>query len=274
MEEEVRDAVFGNVGTTVVFRVGPFDAEALEPIFMPRFTKEDIVTLDKRQIYLTLMIDGVGSAPFSAVTIPPIEAPVKSYRDEVIASSQKQFTVLRAGIEKSIMDEFAQSAAAPMPIDARMRPKQASALRAEQRKERTPFPQKSFTPRQPFPQARQEVKTERETPRAPRTEIPTPRPLPVPERKPMPPVEKKNAEDLKAILRSMTAKTGAEREEKKSHNQTSLKGALATVLQKEKDPSPPASPKQESVLREQKQEVHKPFEVPEDKLREVLKGDT
>ncbi|MFW1946273.1 TraM recognition domain-containing protein, partial [Acinetobacter guillouiae] len=40
MEEEVRDAVFGNVGTTVAFRVGPFDAEALEPIFMPRFTKE------------------------------------------------------------------------------------------------------------------------------------------------------------------------------------------------------------------------------------------
>ena len=43
MEEEVRDAVFGNVGTTVVFRVGPFDAEVLETIFMPRFTKEDVV---------------------------------------------------------------------------------------------------------------------------------------------------------------------------------------------------------------------------------------
>ncbi len=35
MEEEVRDAVFGNVGTTVVFRVGPFDAEVLETVFMP-----------------------------------------------------------------------------------------------------------------------------------------------------------------------------------------------------------------------------------------------
>src|SRR3989338_3416875 len=80
MEEEVRDAVFGNVGTTVAFRVGPFDAEVLETIFMPRFVKEDIVALDRRQIYLSLMIDGVGSAPFSAVTIPPIEAPPVSHR--------------------------------------------------------------------------------------------------------------------------------------------------------------------------------------------------
>jgi len=88
MEEEVRDAVFGNIGTTIVFRVGPFDAEVLETIFLPKFTKEDIVLLDKRQIYMTLMIDGVGSTPFSAVTIPPIEAPPVSYRDQVIASSR------------------------------------------------------------------------------------------------------------------------------------------------------------------------------------------
>jgi hypothetical protein len=125
MEEEVRDAVFGNVGTTVVFRVGPFDAEVLETIFMPKFTKEDIVTLDKRQIYLTLMIDGVGSAPFSATTIPPIEPPPISYKDQVIAASRAQFASPRAGIEKSIMDEFAVSIAAPVPLDARMRKRPA-----------------------------------------------------------------------------------------------------------------------------------------------------
>src|ERR1035437_4763354 len=90
MEEEVRDAVFGNVGTTVVFRVGPFDAEVLETIFLRHFTKEDVVILDRRQIYLTLMIDGVGSAPFSAVTIPPIEQPSVSYREQVVASSRAQ----------------------------------------------------------------------------------------------------------------------------------------------------------------------------------------
>lgn len=75
MEEEVRDAVFGNVGTTVVFRVGPFDAEVLETIFEPQFTQTDLVNLGFAQIYLTLMIDGVGSPPFSATTLPPFDLP-------------------------------------------------------------------------------------------------------------------------------------------------------------------------------------------------------
>ncbi len=103
MEEEVRDAVFGNVGTTVAFRVGPFDAEVLETIFLPKFTKEDLVSLDRRQVYMTLMIDGVGSAPFSAVTLPPIEAPKVSYRDEIIAASREQFTAQRADVEGAIL---------------------------------------------------------------------------------------------------------------------------------------------------------------------------
>jgi type IV secretory pathway TraG/TraD family ATPase VirD4 len=44
MEEEVRDAVFGNVGTTVAFRVGPFDAEVLETIFAPQFRRPTWLT--------------------------------------------------------------------------------------------------------------------------------------------------------------------------------------------------------------------------------------
>ena len=69
MEEEVRDAVFGNVGTTVAFRVGPFDAEVLETIFSRSLRSDDLVNLGFAQIYLTLMIDGVGSPPFSATTL-------------------------------------------------------------------------------------------------------------------------------------------------------------------------------------------------------------
>src|SRR3989338_1616791 len=55
MEENVRNAVFGNVGTTIAFRVGPFDAEVLETIFKPKFTQEDLVSLGFAQIYITLM---------------------------------------------------------------------------------------------------------------------------------------------------------------------------------------------------------------------------
>ena len=102
MEEEVRNAVFGNVGTIISFRVGPFDAEVLETIFTPQFLATDIVNLSFAQIYLTLMIDGIGSQPFSATTLPPIEAPQVSCKDMAIAASRKQFTVDRASVEVGI----------------------------------------------------------------------------------------------------------------------------------------------------------------------------
>jgi hypothetical protein len=102
MEEEVRDAVFGNVGTLIVFRVGPFDAEVLETVFDPVFTPEDLVGLGIGQIYLTLMIDGVGSKPFSAETIPPIEAPTISYRDDCVRSSRELYARTRADVETII----------------------------------------------------------------------------------------------------------------------------------------------------------------------------
>jgi hypothetical protein len=105
MEEEVRDAVFGNVGTTISFRVGPFDGEVLETVFAPRFEATDLVNLGFAQIYLTLMIDGIGSQPFSAVTLPPVEMPAVSCREMVIAASRKTFANERAAVEK-IVDEL------------------------------------------------------------------------------------------------------------------------------------------------------------------------
>ena len=102
MEEEVRDAVFGNVGTLITFRVGPFDAETLKTVFEPTFVAEDLVGLGIGQIYLTLMIDGVGSPPFSAETIPPIEAPNISYREDVITHSRAEYGRARADVEAVI----------------------------------------------------------------------------------------------------------------------------------------------------------------------------
>jgi len=102
MEEEVRDAVFGNVGTTVAFRVGPFDAEVLETIFQPAFTATDLVNLGFAQIYLTLMIDGVGSPPFSATTLPPFDAPPATFVTQVIESSRRYFSKPRVQVEENI----------------------------------------------------------------------------------------------------------------------------------------------------------------------------
>ena len=104
MPETVRDAVFGNVGTTITFRVGPFDAETLETVFFPKFTKEDLVNLGFAQIYLTLMINGVGSQPFSAVTLPPIVKLGESFVSEIVEASRRQFSRPRAVVEKEIND--------------------------------------------------------------------------------------------------------------------------------------------------------------------------
>ncbi|MBP9668989.1 MAG: type IV secretion system DNA-binding domain-containing protein [Candidatus Pacebacteria bacterium] len=104
MPEEVRNAVFGNVGSTVIFRVGPMDAQFLEPVFAPTFIPEDMVGLGRGEIYLTLMIDGVGSAPFSAHTIPPIEEPGVSFREDIIKHTRAAYGRLRADVEKVIRD--------------------------------------------------------------------------------------------------------------------------------------------------------------------------
>lgn len=103
MEEEVRDAVFGNVGTIVAFRVGAEDAEMLEKEFAPEFTVEDIVNLGKRQIYLKLMIDGVASRAFSAMTMDTISPLPESTRREVIAQSQASYGHERGEVEETIV---------------------------------------------------------------------------------------------------------------------------------------------------------------------------
>lgn len=102
MSDEVRAAVFGNVGTMVTFRVGAYDAEVLEKEFAPVFTAEDLVNLGFTQIYLKLMIDGVSSAPFSAVTLPGIEKPQESCKLRVIEQSRKTYSKNRNEVEEEI----------------------------------------------------------------------------------------------------------------------------------------------------------------------------
>jgi hypothetical protein len=102
MEEEVRAAVFGNVGTMIAFRVGSYDAEVLEKEFAPQFTAEDLVNLGIYQTYLKLMIDGVSSAPFSAVTMPPIEKKESCTVEDVINASRKNYSHRRDVVEAEI----------------------------------------------------------------------------------------------------------------------------------------------------------------------------
>jgi hypothetical protein len=102
LAEEVRDAVFGNVGTMITFRVGGSDAEMLALEYAPVFLEEDLVNLSKYHIFLKLMIDGVASQPFSAVTLPPIGERTNS-ADKVIRVSRERYGKKREEIEDKIV---------------------------------------------------------------------------------------------------------------------------------------------------------------------------
>lgn len=102
MTEEVRNAVIGNVGTFISFRVGSTDAFIMEKEFAPQFTQEDMVNLGFAQIYLKLMIDGMGSRAFSATTLPPIPRPPKSYVADILGYSRKHFGKTKEQVDAEI----------------------------------------------------------------------------------------------------------------------------------------------------------------------------
>lgn len=274
MEEEVQAAVFGNVGTTVSFRVGPLDAELMEKVFTPEFLQEDLVNLGFAQIYLSLMIDGIGSRPFSAVTIPPIEAPSRSYRAEVIANSRAQFATGRAGIEESINSELAGAA------EEALAAHKAASAGGPANKPGYAGGAKQAPRRDDRPAAsRQDQSRDRHVPRSeqrPERRPDTPRPQRSEER-PQPKAAQMSSEDLKAILRATVARSEEDAQRKDGKRQESLKAALGAAA-----PAPSASAKKlaEPQSREKNPSqqasgapaVKSVFEVPEETLRDLFKN--
>jgi len=99
----VRDAVFGNVGTIVSFRVGAEDAEHLEKEFDPVFLMNDIVNLSKYHIYLKLMIDGVAGDAFSATTLPPLDlSETRGNEEKIIQVTRERYGKPKADVEDRI----------------------------------------------------------------------------------------------------------------------------------------------------------------------------
>jgi hypothetical protein len=79
LEPSIKDAILGNAGTIIVFRIGANDAEIFAQEFAPEFRITDFTNLPNYHIYLKMMIDGKISQPFSAVTLPPdISSPASS----------------------------------------------------------------------------------------------------------------------------------------------------------------------------------------------------
>jgi hypothetical protein len=103
MEEVVREAIFGNVGTLISFRVGPTDAPYLAKEFMPTFEEDDLINLDKFQIYNKMAIDGVTSPPFSAQTLPPYTNK-ENNQAEIREYTRTNFAKPREEVEKWLLE--------------------------------------------------------------------------------------------------------------------------------------------------------------------------
>ncbi|MEI7451595.1 MAG: CxxC-x17-CxxC domain-containing protein [Candidatus Falkowbacteria bacterium] len=104
LTDMVKAAVFGNVGTMIVFRVGAADAEDLVREFTPTFTEEDIVNLPKYEMYLKLMIDGISSDPFSARGLPPLSSEYKTGNEaKVIAYTREHYAASKEEVEEKIL---------------------------------------------------------------------------------------------------------------------------------------------------------------------------
>ncbi len=102
LDEKIKGAIFGNVGTIISFRVGIDDAKYLAGEFYPVFNENDLINLPNYHIYLKLMIDGTTSKPFSAVTLPPYEKK-KGSINAVIRLSRERYARHRRDVENEIL---------------------------------------------------------------------------------------------------------------------------------------------------------------------------
>jgi hypothetical protein len=110
MPETVQGAVFGNVGTIVSFQVGYQDASVLTDMYGGEDTisPNHLMSLEKYHIYLKLLIRGMPSGVFSAITYPPLhlrlDYPAQQGYDTVLRISREKYTRPRATVEKKISD--------------------------------------------------------------------------------------------------------------------------------------------------------------------------
>ena len=105
LEEKIKNAVFGNVGSMAVFRVGTEDATFLEPRFKPTFTLDDITKLDNYNAYVKMLVNGQPVKAFNLQTLPP----EKGNMD--IVDNLKELSYLKYGrdreeVEAEIMGRY------------------------------------------------------------------------------------------------------------------------------------------------------------------------
>jgi hypothetical protein len=105
MSQEVRDAVFGNVGSIIAFRTSADDARVMQKYFEPQFTELDIVHLHNLHFAISMIIEGEKVPAFSAksLRLPDFG---QNFTAQIVANSREQYAVGRAGIESFMNDRY------------------------------------------------------------------------------------------------------------------------------------------------------------------------
>ena len=104
LTDDIKEAVFGNVGTTCVYRVGPDDAEYLEKQFDPYFTKSDLLNLPIGNAYMRLLVDGHPTTPFSlAVDWDMVN---KTKKDPSVAKRIRENSSMKYGTPVNEVEEY------------------------------------------------------------------------------------------------------------------------------------------------------------------------
>jgi hypothetical protein len=114
LTEEIRDAVFGNMGTVVSFRIGQNDVEALSRYFQPQFDGDDLLRVPNHNTVVRTLINGVPTQPFSMATLPPLGSANPKLADALKQLSAAKYGQPRAKIEKDIFERL-KTQAPPAP---------------------------------------------------------------------------------------------------------------------------------------------------------------
>lgn len=106
MDQGIKDAIFGNVGTILCYRTGPDDASYLQRQFMPTFNENDIMNAERFHLYMKTLVDNEPVAPFSVdltKDLSKIDPPNEKLKELIIQMSRIKYSKPRSIIEEEIV---------------------------------------------------------------------------------------------------------------------------------------------------------------------------
>jgi len=106
LTEEIRDAVFGNMGTIVSFRIGQNDVETLARYFQPLFDGDDLLRVPNYNAVVRTLVGGVPTQPFSMATMPPLGNPNAQLADALKQLSSAKYGRPRSTVEAEIFERL------------------------------------------------------------------------------------------------------------------------------------------------------------------------